>query len=234
MARAFADADIVQDDSGSSSATQAITAQLGAGVQEGNAGIIVLGAANTLDPPEEWHALAAAGAADNAPPRVMVMCRADLPPGETTWAFPIENDVSSLAAWTVAEWTNVSYAPLVASASQSILVSPSAVSFSADQIGLDPSYTLAIAAVMVMGSISATAPWSPASWSNGFLETGVISIGTGQEDASLRLYVARRYGAASETGPWTTTMTFTDGAQTGKTVYGALAVLRAEHYEGEV
>jgi hypothetical protein len=75
--------------------------------------------------------------------------------------------------------------------------------------------------------------WPTTSWSDSFTETEVLTRGDGSATNDLQLHIARRYGTEGETGPWTTTATFT-GTMTNKSVFACLAVFRAENYVGDI
>lgn len=236
MSRAFTSADVVQSAPGSGTATTTVTPTLSA-TQDGNGGVIIMGALATIGSPENWH-FAGWGASVAYNSRlVAVMSRADLPAGETAWPFVV-SDGTTLASWVwlAEEWTNLSYAPLASqSVGTGLTGSPSSLtagpsdSFTAD-------YVVGIAALMVGGSVGATSTFSTVTWSSGWTETDVVTVGTGQNPvtADIQLRVARRYGTLAETGPWSVTATFDGGTQTGKTSGLCMAVLRAESWDSDL
>jgi hypothetical protein len=235
MPRAFTDTDLVQFDGGTTTIdATSVPVSLPNGVQDGSSGIIVVGSPNPWEPPTQWHPIVKSGSGSETSPSLVIMCRANLAVGETDWSFDLTSPVNAMVCWTVEEWKNISYCPLVAKGINWDPATPVAsLALTATQAGLDPGYTLGIAALFVKGSPSAGA-WSAVTWSNGFTEQYVQTMGPGSDATSSQLRVARRYGAASETGSWATTATFTGGVQTGKVFYGGLAILRAENHEGDI
>lgn len=230
MPRAFSDADLLQWQTGEAIDTPTLAPSLTNPTAVGNAGIIVLGGANAFDPPEQWDPVA--GSPESFP-RASVLVRAGLPGGETSWTFSGVGGANTYAKWEIHEWRNISFCPLVAYDNEAMVIGPASVTLSAAQIGLGTNYTMAIAALGIIGGTNATSVWSGVSWSGGFAETSAQAFGTGMDVGSFQLRVARRYGTQGETGPWTTTATFVDGVQTQKIVYACLAVFRAENFVGE-
>lgn len=229
MARAFASTDIVQTNSGTASLQVDPSIALTSPATEGNGGIIVMAAQTVVAPPGQWHTAAAAGTADGSP-QLAIMCRADLPPADQSWAFATFNGATANWCWLAEEWTNFSFAPFAGSARTNLQSAPSSIStgttgaFTAD-------YVAGIAAVLLFGGPTAAA-WSTPSWSGSFVETDVLSVGTGTGSTDMQLRIARRYGTLSDAGAWSTTATWS-GAQTGKTVYAAIAAFRAESFSDE-
>lgn len=187
---------------------------------EGNAGIIVLGAQTLINPPAEWDMVVSAGTGG---PTLAIMCRAYIPGGESSWPFtPISGGPNW--TWLAEEWANVSSVPEETSASNTGASAPA--SYSTGTTGTFTSQFVAgVATVQILATGGSA--WPSVSWSNGFVETDVVSVGDGTVNGHLQLRVARLYGAENETGPWETTATFT-GSMTSKTVNGCLAVFRAQ------
>jgi hypothetical protein len=231
MPRAFTSADVVQADTGADVGATAPTISM-APTAEGNGGIIVISAQNVLAPPSQWHTLAAAGLSDV---NVMlgIMCRADLPPGETTWVFNSVGGVSGNWTWIAEEWTNLSYAPMLGSARTNQLTSVGSISTGTTGTWDSTNYAVGIAAMWIYGASGAPAGWPTCTWSNGFTETDVLTIGTGSNIGDQELHVARRYGEAGDTGAWETTCTF-HTTMTTKAAHACLAVLRAESLLGDI
>jgi hypothetical protein len=233
MVRAFSTADVLQHNTGAvgGQTDPTATVALPNPAIGGNSGLIIMGAQTFLAPPEQWHMAAGAGAADTSV-QMGVMIRPDLPSGDQSWGFATSSGAAANWLWVVEEWTNISYAPLHGSARTHTSVGAASIS-----TGTTPSFTapyvVGIAVVFMQGGTNA-AVWSPVTWSNSFTETDVVSIGTGQASGDFQLRVARRYGTLDEAGPWETTCTFTNGADSGKVFYACLAVFRAEYHEGEI
>lgn len=235
MARSFGDFDVVHSNAAALGpvADPGVALLAGDTTTEGNAGIIVIGAITQLAPPEQWHTAASSGAAVGSA-QLAVLCRPDIPAGESSWTFEVSGGSASWWAWIVEEWTNVSFAVQLASAQTLTVVTPASIS-SGTTDTFDALYAMAIAAVFVTGGGTGAGAWSPVTWSNGFTETGVQTFGTGSASTQdLQMRVARKYLAAGETGPVETTCTFTDGTQTGKTAWACVAVLRAENLLGDI
>jgi hypothetical protein len=232
MPRQFTSADVVQHNSEATGAT-AVT-DPGVGLSnpaiEGNGGFAVVFAANILSAAEQWHMVAQS---PDPNPSLGIFCRADLPPSDQSWVFSAFN-ITTYWTWLAEEWTNLSYAPLLAYSSTAASVTPASKSTGTTGTW-DAPYALGIAAVGIWNSAAtggSTWPtWS--AWSNGFTETDVLSHGTGTAQGDLELHVARCYGALNDTGGWESTVTFT-GSMTGKNVYGCLAVFRAESLLGDI
>jgi hypothetical protein len=233
MVRAFTAADVIQHDTGSVGGMTDPTTivSLPNPASGGNSGLIVMGAQTFLAPPEQWHTAAGAGATDTSV-QMGVMIRPDLPANDQSWVFATNTGAVANWLWVAEEWANISYAPLHGSARTHTQVGGSSISTGTTPAFTAP-YVVGIAAVFMQGGTNAAA-WSPVTWSNGFTETDVVQVGTGQASGDFQLRVARRYGTLDETGPWETTCTFTDGADPGKVFYACLAVFRAEHHEGEI
>jgi hypothetical protein len=216
--RAFSDADLIQAGTGTATLTHPISATVPAGTTEGNAGIIVMAAQTPLAPPAQWDLVA-----NTAAGLLAIMCRSDLPAGESSWPFDTSSGTVANWAWTTGEWGNVAPAPLETSS----VANGSGVS------SLSTGNTSAFSTQFVMGIAvfgifsPGGAAWPSVSYDNGFTETDSLQVGTGTASGDVFLRVARRYGADSDAGPWSCTATFT-GSMTGKTVYAALAVFRAE------
>jgi hypothetical protein len=215
--RPFSGDDLIQGNTGTASLVSSATATLPGGTAEGNAGIIAMFAQTIIDSPEQWDIVAS-----SSPGLLAVMCRADLPAGESSWPFSSAGNPNW--AWTTAEWANVASAPLESSASNA--GASGATSISTGTTGtFSTQYVMGIA---VFGLVAtAGSAWPSVSYDNSFTETDSLTVGTGTASLDIMFKVARRYGTDSETGPWSCTATFT-GDMTSKTPYAALAVFRAE------
>lgn len=230
MPRAFTPADVIQANANTAISVTAPPISLSPTV-EGHCGIMVLAAHQALNPPEQWDDVTGASI-DDTTKMVAILCRADLPAGETTWPF------SSIAGavnwvWVAEEWANVSFAPILGWARTNQLASVSSISTGTTDSWSSTDYAVGLAVMWIYGSAGATAGWPTVTWSNNFIETDVLTIGDGTALGDMQLRVARRYGTAGETGPWETTCTFTDGTQTSKAAHACLAVFRAEYFVGE-
>lgn len=234
MPRAFTPDDVVQSVPDTGTNVPSVDPTLAA-TTEGHGGVLILAALSPLTAPENWHFAAQAGTATYGDSLVAVMVRPDLPAGETTWPFTSKAGTNIAWAWIIEEWTNLSFAPVLGESDSGMLVSPSTAATGATGGWDAAEYVVGIAALAVVGSAGATSGWSAVTWSDGFVEDAAspLSVGNGQGSVGgdIRLHVARRYGTAGETGGWSTTATFTNGAQTNKTAYACLAVFRAEHYD---
>lgn len=230
MTRAFTSADVVQSNSGQ-------VFQIDPGVAlsnpagEGNCGLVVVAAGTEIISPEQWHVAASSGAASNSI-QVGVMCRPDLPPADQTWAFANIGAQNTNWVWLAEEWTNVSFAPMQGSAQTTTVTAPASIS-SGTTASFDAPYVVGIAATFVQSNAATAFGWPTVAFSNGFTETNSLQMGDGTGGFDLRLWVARRYGTLNDTGPWSTTTTFT-GDMTSKVAGACLAVFRAENYAGEV
>jgi hypothetical protein len=227
MARAFTPADVVQHDSGTTpTSVPNVTASLPNPATEGNGGIMIVGFNAPATPPENWHI-----AATPAGTQTCIMCRADLAAGDQSWVFD-SSGADTTFMWIAEEWTNLSYCPLAASSGFTTTLS-APTSISAGTTGsFDAPYVQGLAFVFVT-NVSGTAAWPTVAWDNSFAGTDEIAIGDGTGTLHIKLYVARRTGTLNETGPWSTTATFT-GSMTGKTAQGAIAVFRAEETQDMV
>lgn len=225
MARAFTSADVVQSASGQVALATDPGVALPNPAAEGNGGVIVLGSGTQAAVPDQWH-LAAVGGAGSALV-LMIMCRADLPAGDQSWSFPaLAGNVNW--CWVAEEWTNLSFAPLATSARTSGALAPTSVS-TGTTAAFDAPYAVGIAAVLLTTAGTGGNVWpSVSGWTNGFVQTDELAVGTGAGAAEDKLWIARYYGTAGETGPWETTATFSGAATTGKTAYSCIAVFRAE------
>jgi hypothetical protein len=224
VARAFTSADVVQHNPGSDAASSASTSGLVSPSSEGTGGILIIGATNQVSPPDQWHYAAQTGIATYGGTLVAVLSRADLAPGEQSWPLSVAAGTPN-GVWVAEEWTNLSYEPVETSAGSGLLSAPATAPTGSTGV-FTAEYVVGIAALLVFGGGSIA--FSGVTWSNSFVETDVVTIGTGTTAADTQLRVARRYGTQFDTGPWDTTATFTGGTQTGKTAYVCLAVLRAE------
>jgi hypothetical protein len=233
VARAFTSADVLQHNDGSNPAQIADPGvSLPSGTTEGNGGVIVIAALATLDPPEQWSTAARASTSDSAAPILAIMSRPDIPANETGWTFAGAGGSSTFWTWLAEEWTNLCSTPVWATAHTNQALSPASTSTGTTG-SPDPAFYVAIAAVYLIGAATATTGWpSSVSWSNGFTETDVLTIGTGQTSTSFQLRVARKYETDPSSGPWETTATY-NATQANKSSYACLAVFRAESYPGE-
>lgn len=230
MPRAFTSADVVQSDARTAVAVTSPPISFAPTV-EGRCGVAVIAAHQALNAPEQWDDVTGSSI-DDVTKMVAIMCRADIPADETTWQF------SSVAGavnwvWVAEEWSNVSFAPIVGRARTNQLTSVSSISTGTTESWAAEEFVKGLAVMWIYGGAAATAGWPTVSWSNGFTETNVLTIGGGTALGDMELHVARRYGTAGETGPWETTATFTDGVHTNKAAHACLAVFRAESFVGE-
>lgn len=226
MSRNFIAEDVVQSASAQLAATATPGVALTSPAVEGNAGIIVMGPQSLINAPEQWDMLATAGTGGVT---LAIMCRACLPDGDQAWTFTPTGGTPRWT-WLAEEWTNVSYAPIAAvPASTSGLIAPTSASTGTTGT-TDVPYVACIAAVQILATGGSA--WPTVAWSNGFVETDVLSVGTGAVNGDVMLRVARYYGGLNETGGWETTATFT-GSMTSKTVHACIVALRAQSYEGE-
>jgi hypothetical protein len=246
MPRAFTSADILQSVPDTAAVVVDPGVDLPFQVGAGRGGIIVMGGATILDKPSQWHYAVSAGTNDPKPAQLAIMCRADLPGGEQSWPFSAFLGASTNWAWVVEEWANLSFAPLVTAArtpNTSGTFQGASISTGTTGTWDAGTYVVGIAAVLLLNGNNQGSVWpSSVSWSNGFVETDVLSIGnnsdwgaagSGPNWNDLQLRVARRYGTAGETGPWETTASFT-GAMTNKNEFAALAIFRAESHVGDI
>lgn len=229
MSRAFTDADLVQPTvSGTSGFTSTATVTLPTGTTEGSCGICVVKASTTMSSPEIWDKSADVGLAGG----MVIFTRADIPAGETSWTFlPLAGSPNWV--WQVEEWANVSYAAIVTSAATSGVLAPTTILTGTTGTS-DWPYVMCVAAFgLQRGTGGANVFPTISAYSNSFTEVGVYDIGDGTVSGDLRLVVARYYGTLNEAGPFSCTATLT-GSSTGFTVYGALAVYRAEAWDTDV
>lgn len=224
MARAFTSADVLQQNTGAQAATATPTPALSNPATGGNSGVLIAGATTQLNPPEQFHYGAQTGIATYGGTLVAVLIRPDLNDGEQSWTLTPPSGTPNWC-WIAEEWTNLAPTGEEASAGSGLLSAP-ATAPTGSTAAFDAEYVVGVAALLVFGGGSIA--FSTVSWSNSFVETDVVTIGTGLTAADTQLRVARRYGTQNDTGPWSTTATFTGGTQTGKTAYACLAVLRAE------
>lgn len=236
MVRAFTAADVVQHATGTydpPAIDLPATVSLPGTTSEGTGGLIVMGAMSAVDPPNQWHQVSWAGNVETSP-LMSVMVRADFLAGEQSWEFMPSPGSGPSWAWVVEEWTNLSYAPLLAQSHTNLVSGPASLSTGTTPTWSAP-YAVGIAAITIIGGVNAQV-WSPVTWSNSFTETDVVTLGAGNTSGAdnLQLRVARRYGTLDETGGWETTITFTNGADAGKVCYACLAVLRAENKQGDI
>jgi hypothetical protein len=217
--RAYSDADLVQGANGSAALASSVSVTVPGGTVEGDAGIIAMFAQTPITSPDQWDIAASAQAGI-----LTVMCRGDLPGGESSWPFSPVGGAPNWA-WTVGEWANTAPAPIESAAAANGL--PGDASLSTGSTGtFSTQFVMGIAAFGIINA-SGSATWPSVSYSAGFTETDSVQVGTGTAAGDLLLKVARLYGADSDTGPWSCTATFT-GTMTGKTPYAALVAFRAQ------
>jgi hypothetical protein len=215
--RPFSDADLIQANAGTAAPASSASVTVPSVTTEGNAGIICMFAGTIVNSPAQWDIVASGSVL------LAIMCRGDLPAGESSW--PFSSAGSTNWAWTAGEWANVASAPLQSSAPGNFLTG--ATSISTGSTGsFDAEYVMGIAAFGIISSGGGSA-WPSISYSGGFTETDTLQVGTGTTSVDLYLAVARQYGTDGDTGPWSCTATFT-GSMASKTAYAALAVFRAE------
>jgi hypothetical protein len=217
--RAFSDADLVQGNTGSVTLASTASVTIPAGSAEGGAGIIAMFAQTPVAPPEQWHIVTSTGLG-----LLAVMCRADLPAGESSWPFATASGGAANWTWTAGEWANVALAPVETSASATGAGGASSVS--AGSTGtFGTQFVMGVAAFGIFSAGGSA--WPSVSYSAGFTETDSVQAGTGTANGDILLKAARLYGADSDAGPWSCTATFT-GSMASKTPYAALAVFRAQ------
>jgi hypothetical protein len=221
--RAFTTDDVAQSNPGSNTAAPSISVTVPNGVVEGRAGIIMLAATVPLAPPAQWDMSAQIGAGGGLP-TLAIMCRAGLPGGESSWPFT-SSAGSPNWCWLAEEWTNISSVPLQSTAPGSFGTTGDTSIATGSTGTFDAQFVVGLAVVQIQSAGGSA--WPTVAWSNSFVETDVVSVGTGTAAGDLQLRVARRYGTDSEAGPWETTATFT-GSMTFKTPNAVLAVFRAE------
>ena len=215
--RAFSDGDLVQSNGGAAFAVISQDLTVPAGTAEGNTGIIVAGVQSLIITPEQWDVAAISNSQ-----LLQVLCRADLPAGESSWT--LTGQANESWAWTVGEWANVASAPVETTAVASIASAPASLSTGSTG-AFSTQFVMGIAAFCVQ---SAGGPvWAAVSYDNGFTETDSQQTGDGTTLGDVLLKVARRYGTDSDTGPWSCTATFT-GSMASKSVDAMLAVFRAQ------
>lgn len=222
MARAFTPQDVVQSVTGSAGTTADPGVALSNPATAGHGGVAVIVANTVVQPPEHWDMTSYSGTQS---PQLTVMCRADLPDQDQSWPFTAIGGGLANWAWLVEEWTNLSYAPVVAAANAAVAAAPSSISTGSTGTW-EGGYAVGIAAVALTRP-SGSGAWPSVSWSGGFTETDVVAFGTGAAVGDVQLRVARYYGTFGETGPWSTTATFT-GTMTGFNAYACLTAFRAE------
>lgn len=239
MPRAFTAGDVVQGGDGQPGALDVVTVSLPSPATELNAGVLVMGAQADISPPRQWHPVSRSGfIAGNY--QLAIFCRPGLLAGEQDWSFqtnssdPVNPGGVAFWLWRVEEWLNVSAAVHLAAA-QTFNATPSLASISTGTTDTwaGAEYAVGIAAVLMLGNAGGAAFPTVGSWSNGFVETEMFSDGTGAVGDDLRLWIARKYGTAGDTGGWETTATFS-GTVTGKTPMAAMAVFRAESLAGDI
>lgn len=238
MPRAFTSADVVQGTDGQPGALATVTVSLPSPGTAMNSGVLVLGAQTDVSAPRQWHPVARSGfVVGNY--SLAVMCRPNLLDGDQSWDFQTNSSDAVNAGgvafwlWRVEEWLNVSpTADLGSAATFNATPSLASISTGTTDTWDSAEYAVGIAAVLMLGNAGGAVFPTVGSWSNGFTETNMLSDGDGSAGDDLRLWVARKYGAAGDPGGWETTATFS-GTVTGKTPMACLGVLRAEHFVGE-
>lgn len=237
MARAFTSADVVQGDGNAGTLTTP-SISLPGPATAGNGGIIVMFAGSVVAPPDRFHTAASSGTSSLAT-QMAIMCRTDLEDGDQAWTFDtLSPGAAAIWTWRVEEWTNLSYAPIAGSANVTAAINLSSVTIGpTETFWTSPQYVIGIAAVGLASGSASTVPWPTVTWSDGFTETDTYQVGNGAGEfgtANYKLHVARRYGTLDETGPWSTTATFSNSGTTGtRTTFACMAVFRAESHVGE-
>ena len=216
--RAFNDSDLIQSNSGTATLVSSTNATVPASTVEGNAGIICMFAQTPIAPPNQWDTVAFTSFT-----QIAIMCRADLPSGETSWPFSTASGGPANWGWTSGEWSNVASAPLETSVGTTGTGGASSIS-TGTTAAFNTRYVMGIAAFGISGTGGSA--WPSVSYSNGFTETDSVQVGTGTANGDMLLKVARLYGSDSDPGPWSCTATFT-GSMTSKTPFAVLAVFRA-------
>jgi hypothetical protein len=217
--RPFSGADLVQANTGTAALASSVSVTVPAGTAEGSAGIIAMFAQTPIAHPSQWDTVASAQAGI-----LTIMCRGDVPAGESSWPFtPVGG--SPNWAWTVGEWANTAAAPAESSAAANGVPGDTSVSTGSSGT-FSAQFVMGVAAFGIVNA-GVNAVWPAVSYGSSFIETDSVQVGTGTASGDIHLSVARRYGTDSETGPWSCTATFT-GDMTGKTPYAALVIFRAQ------
>lgn len=217
--RPFSDADLIQSATGTDTLVTSTSVTVPAGTAEGNTGIICMFAQTPIAAPAQWDIVASASTGILA-----VMCRGDLPAGESSWPFATASGSIANWTWTSGEWANAASAPLETAVA--VTGANGASSVSTGNTGtFDAEYVMGIAAFGIFSAGGSA--WPSVSYSAGFTQADTVQVGTGTATGDMFLAVARQYGTDSDAGPWSCTATFT-GSMTSKTPYAALAVFRAE------
>jgi hypothetical protein len=215
--RAFSDDDLIQSNAGSAVLVSSQDLTVPAGTSEGTSGIIVAGVQLPIVTPDQWHV-----AASTSGGLLQMLCRADLPAGESSWTLTAVTTCNW--AWTVAEWGNIAFAPIESTTAN--LGTGGASSVSTGSTGaFTTQFVMGIAGFVITSAGGAA--WPSVSYDNSFTETDSQQSGTGTANGDILLKVARRYGTDSDAGPWSCTATFT-GSMASKTPMGAMVVFRAE------
>jgi hypothetical protein len=219
--RGFSGDDLAQANTGTAAVVTSTSVTVPNGTAEGNAGIICLLAQAIIAAPSQWDLVA------NPSPGfgIAIMCRSDLPAGETSWPFSTAAGACNWA-WTAGEWSNTAPAPLESLAPGGFSSAPASQSTGSTGT-FSAQYVMGVAAFGIIAGSAGGPAWPSVAFSGGFTLTDTVQVGDGTGAADLYLAVARQYGADSDTGPWSCTATFT-GSMTGKTAYAELAVFRAE------
>jgi hypothetical protein len=236
MVRAFTPADVIQHTTGSPGFVTDPGVALPNPAVEGNSGVIMMQVNNMIDPPEQWHLVAQAGAVTTAP-QSGVLCRACLSAGDQSWTFVTTGGGSTTWVWVAEEWANLSYAPLLSPATRTIgVAAPTSLTSGASDSWDAGEYALGIAVIGLTTVAGGAQTWPTVTWSGGFTETDTVTRGDGTVAGDIKMHVARRYGTAGETGPWTAGATLTGAwaGVSGKTGYCSLAVFRAGKYAGDI
>lgn len=239
MVRAFTSADFGKQGSGITTGAGVTDpgVALASPATEGLGGLIVLGAQNPIDAPEQWDMIAESGAAAGSP-QLGVMVRPCLPAGDQSWTFVAVGGFGTLWAWIAEEVANLSYAPILGAASPMLVKDPAGGTYTIGSTGAwSAPYAVGIAALLMINSHDVTEPaptvWpTSVGWSNSFTETDVFTRGDGTVDTDMQLRVARRYGTLDDAGSWSTVVTL--GTTSGKNCYGAMGVFRAEYQAGDI
>lgn len=234
MPRAFSSDDITKVNSAVTAGTAEVDpgASVAAPTTEGRCGVICVYAVTLLAPPEQWHFGAAAGSTDAAP-QGAILLRADLPSNETSWVVGAFGGGATFWAWWAAELANVSFAPVLAAGKVNTVAGPASVTATTTTPeSAEDTLVIALLALHHSTAGGATA-WPAVSWSNGFVETYVVTRGTGGATNDIELHIALYLTTSPEAGPWSTTATLT-GTMTNINASMTMVALRAERYDSDL
>jgi hypothetical protein len=234
MARAFADADLIQHNSGSSVATASVTVSLPNPTTEGNTVVVHFRCFSSSVLGDVWDK----SVLESTIPALQIMTRTDVTGGENSWtvslnpAAPPASPGNSIWIWRAEEWANIGYLPVVSTASAADL-SPTASPFST---GSTSSFTgepawVAFALISFYKATADSQPWPTiTALTNGFTLDEYVDFGDGTEASGSgllggRLAVCHLYGTGVD-GPVTTSATLS-GTLTNINTQGVIAVYRA-------